>query len=703
MSGPAAPLVLEGLGCGALRLVPEVVAEGAVALTLEHGLDARGVWVRGELEALDAVTLRAINFELNDLSVNYNSRFFRHGLTSWTPSASFPAHAPPGRPWSGSFAVANHPVDSAWWRRRRAMISHGFGLLGDSDAGLLVGHSRAEVGLSEIVLIPEEGPRLFASLDYGGKRLARGERLALEPLRLAWGAPHALLDAFVEEVAEGEPATARLAAAPAPVGWCSWYHFYTRVRHEDVVRNAAALRALPQLGVGLVQLDDGYQTAVGDWRSMNHKFERGLGPLARDVAAMGFQAGLWTAPFMAGRRSQLYRQHPDWILRRPDGPPVDCGVNPAWRDRLVGLDLSHPAALDWLRDLFSGLAADGYDFFKLDFLYAALRHAARHDPAQSPVQSYRAGLRAIREAVGEGRFLLGCGAPLLPSVGLVDGMRVSADVRESWGPGLIGWVGQDCGAASLLESARNNLTRAPFHRRWWLNDPDCLLVRDQNTALKLHEVRLLVTVAGMSGGLGLVSDDMAAVPEDRRALLSFVLPPTPLRPRTPDLFERPFPERFELNGADRRLVALINWGPSEAVRALPAAEVWRFDAWKGCPLPDGPVLVPSHGVAACWETPRSAHPRLVGTSAHLTAPVDGRLTDTWGGGALTLACALSLDVAPRLWIALPAGFAMDALPEGLRLVARWEEGVVLEGPVGAPWRRTLRFVAEPVDQAVPKT
>ena len=282
-------------------------------------------------------------------------------------------------------------------------------------------------------------------------------------------------------------------------------------------------------------------------------------------------------------------------------------------------------------------------------------------------------------------------------------MRVSADVRESWGPGLIGWVGQDCGAASLLESARNNLTRAPFHRRWWLNDPDCLLVRDQNTALNLDEVRLLVTVAGLTGGLGLISDDMAAVPEDRRELLSFVLPPTPLRPRTPDLFERPFPERFELDGADRRLVAQINWGSSQARRTLPIAQVWRFDAWKSRLMPDGPLLVPSHGVAVYWETPRGAHPRLVGTTAHLTAPVDGRLSDAWEGGALTLRCGMTLDKPPRLWIFVPTGWTLGAPPEGITQVGRWAEGVVLECPAGAPWERILTFTGEGADQVFPKT
>jgi len=44
----------------------------------------------------------------------------------------------------------------------------------------------------------------------------------------------------------------------------------------------------------------------------------------------------------------------------------------------------------------------------------------------TPIQAYREGLNVIRKAVGKS-FILGCGAPLLPSAGLVDGMRIGED------------------------------------------------------------------------------------------------------------------------------------------------------------------------------------------------------------------------------------------------------------------------------------
>ena len=50
-----------------------------------------------------------------------------------------------------------------------------------------------------------------------------------------------------------------------------------------------------------------------------------------------------------------------------------------------------------------------------------------------PITAYREGLEVIRDAAGDA-YLLGCGAPILPSVGLLDAMRVSPDTAPEWEP-----------------------------------------------------------------------------------------------------------------------------------------------------------------------------------------------------------------------------------------------------------------------------
>jgi hypothetical protein len=41
-------------------------------------------------------------------------------------------------------------------------------------------------------------------------------------------------------------------------------------------------------------------------------------------------------------------------------------------------------------------------------------------------------MAVIRDAAGSDAYLLGCGAPIIPSVGHVDAMRVSNDIAPHW-------------------------------------------------------------------------------------------------------------------------------------------------------------------------------------------------------------------------------------------------------------------------------
>ncbi len=226
----------------------------------------------------------------------------------------------------------------------------------------------------------------------------------------------------------------------------------------------------------------------------------------------------------------------------------------------------------------------GFDYVKIDFIYAGAVDGIRHDPELTRAQAYRRGLEAVREAVGE-RFILGCGNPMGPSVGLVDGSRVSPDVMPYWLP-----VGRSPDSArsrmsepSALNAIRNSINRWWMHGRLWQNDPDCLLARDSETALTPDEARALATVIAMSGGMVLDSDDLTRLSEERRDWLSMLLPPYG-KPALPlDLFETDPPRTLELDCGTHRILGVFNWGdePVKARVPLPAEPSHLFDAWVG--------------------------------------------------------------------------------------------------------------------------
>ncbi len=162
----------------------------------------------------------------------------------------------------------------------------------------------------------------------------------------------------------------------------------------------------------------------------------------------------------------------------------------------------------------------GIDFFKIDFGYAGAMDGPRADPGSSGVAAYRAALRLIREAIGPDSYLLGCGAPILPSVGLVDAMRVSPDIAHHVRP-----PEGDLSEPSQQAAVQNGRARAWQHGRFWVNDPDCLIAApgvEARADWAAHVERY--------GGLRASSDRLSALDEWGLAATRRLVVPVPATP-----------------------------------------------------------------------------------------------------------------------------------------------------------------------------
>jgi alpha-galactosidase len=355
-------------------------------------------------------------------------------------------------------------------------------------------------GSSHLGVVRCRPGRLEAVALLDGAELRPGEQRQLEPLWIAAGAPARLYRTWLDLWAEHDHARA---AGRSALGWCSWYQYQAGVLPSDVDRN------LPQLaahGFQVAQIDDGFQARVGDWLDPRPGWEGGLVGLAQAAATAGLTPGIWTAPFLAVAASHLEQRHPDWLVRDPDGDPLRVAWNPSWGGWAHALDTTRPRVLAHLRHLFAQLRGLGYRYFKVDFCYAA-GVAGQRQRAVTRAEALRSGLAAIRAGIGEDSFLLASGCPLGPAVGLVDAMRVSPDTGPVWGRGEGDRLQFPEPAPGLRFAAEASLLRAPMHRRLWINDPDCLLVRPFDTALTAAERTIGAALVAGTGGLMTVSDD----------------------------------------------------------------------------------------------------------------------------------------------------------------------------------------------------
>lgn len=460
--------------------------------------------------------------------------------------------------------------------------------------------------------------------DVDGLQLAPGESITLPPVALREGHdPLALVEQYADAVA-----TRMRARVPAtvPTGWCSWYYFYDRVTEADVLANLEAM-VRERHPADVVQIDDGYQSATGDWLTPNEKFPSGMAALASRIRNAGYRPGLWLAPFVLHESSAALRDHPGMVLRTHDG---DILFVETWLGRCAVLDCTNPEAEAWLRNVIRTVVREwGYTYLKLDACSYAARPASLvryHRPGTTALANLRRGLEIIRDESGDDTFLLGCTCHFGPAIGLVDAMRVGPDVKETWEAGP---------NPSVRHAMRLALQRNWMHRRWWINDPDCLIVRDTDTELTPAEVRFLATAIALTGGMVVASDDLPRLPSERRELALALFPPSGVAARPIEPGDGPVPRAWRADlGEGRSLVGILNWSDHPVwvtwTELLRPGEV-GFDIWNRRTLPMGDIRLEPHE-GTLWQVYAPARtPRLVGDSGHITSaglyqrPVSGRL------------------------------------------------------------------------------
>lgn len=423
------------------------------------------------------------------------ARVFEHGWQSWSPSGWYPLTGRPPRP-----TAPNHHV-MAYRPGTEQQHFQGEGLLavatGLDDAVHLISATSPELVPS--IRCEVRGDRLVISAD-GEVRLT-GSVLANPNQALAdWA------DTFADGYQGGRPGAVRVFGP----SWCSWYAYWGKVTERDVMTDVRQFDQ-HQLSVDLVLLDEGYQAEIGDWLTPRDDFGSTV-RLASDIRSGGRRAGIWVAPFVVGSKSEIARLHPEWLV-----PGVTAGTN--WGQDLLILDVTHPGAARHLQDVFTELCRQGYDHYKLDFIYAGAIEGRRHAQLDG-IAAYRLGMELIREAVGPNRILHGCGAPILPSLGLVDCMRISPDTDPLVDPpsGDISQPGQR-GARST------SVAREFLHGRWWANDPDCLIVQPDIQARETW-----ATHVENAPGLRMSSDPIAALDQWGLDRTRELLTPSSARP-----------------------------------------------------------------------------------------------------------------------------------------------------------------------------
>jgi alpha-galactosidase len=439
-----------------------------------------------------------------------------------------------------------------------ATVATGMIALGDST---VLAFSSCRRFLGRSYLRPQS---IDVVLDMENLILGPGETWELEEFFHGTGSPRArLLEKLATQINQNHKP---LAFAKPPTGWCSWYCFGPRVTAKQVLDNLDVIsKDVPALRY--VQIDDGYQPAMGDWLETGNAFGGDIQGVLKEIRKRGFEPAIWVAPFIAEAGSHVFQQHPEWFMKGSDGKPLsaDKVTFQGWRrPPWYALDGTHPEAQEHLEKLFRTMRNEwGCTYFKLDANFWGAMHSARlHDPKATRIEAYRRGMQAILRGSGDG-FILGCNHPIWPSFGLIHGSRSSADINRRW--------------TTFVRIARQNLCRNWQNGRLWWNDPDAVVLTGD---LPENEFIFHATSAYASGGMVLSGDDLTKIPAARLAMLKKLLPPTGVAAEFED-----GTLRIGWIRGSRNKLCVFNWSdqPATISARLPRASRLR-DFWSGADL-----------------------------------------------------------------------------------------------------------------------
>lgn len=171
--------------------------------------------------------------------------------------------------------------------------------------------------------------------------------------------------------------------------WEATYFDFTENRLLKIAEKAK------ESGIELFVLDDGWfggrsseHAGLGDWAANLERLPEGIAGIAEKISQMGMKFGLWFEPEMVNSDSDLFREHPDWILAAPQRHPSHG------RFQYV-LDFSRKEVVDRIYEMMAKILSEA----KVSYV--------KWDMNRSITECYSAALPADRQGEVYHRYILG--------------------------------------------------------------------------------------------------------------------------------------------------------------------------------------------------------------------------------------------------------------------------------------------------------
>lgn len=457
----------------------------------------------GNLDFKREITILDYHVELEGI-YNKDSKIYLNGWQTWTESREFSIDEIPQKLSSIANFLLKTYGDYTFTDYKNSFNSWSYSYTRLNDEYTLYGALKERDGFLRISHYPQQ-KKIKIVKDATGLTKKEGS------LSLAFGvfqgAESLVFDRYFSYLGFPIKEQSRV------IGWTSWYNYYTNISEEIIMSNLKAFRD-KEIPIEIFQIDDGYQRHVGDWLDIKDNFPNGMKYIADNIKDSGYKAGLWLAPFVCTKRSNIYKKHYNWVAKDKLGNPIKAGFTPLWGGYFYLLDFYNEDFRKYLRTVFSTVFDKWqFDMVKLDFLYAIT--LLKHQGKTKGEMMFEA-MDFLRELAGD-KLILGCGVPLTAAYGITDFCRIGCDVGLSWEDKLLKLVNYR-ERVSTINSLVSTVGRRHLNKRVFLNDPDVFILREKNQKMSIGERKVLLYLNMLLGGLIFTSDHIGEYSDEEMSL-----------------------------------------------------------------------------------------------------------------------------------------------------------------------------------------
>ncbi len=470
--------------------------------------DIFSVYVR----ARDKITIQKLSAEF-EYQYDENEKIFLNGYQSWTDSREHSIHGKMRGISHIPCAISEKYAFSQYGDYNFAEYGdnmHGwsYGYIRNGGQYCFIGSLSEMTGFTQIITQVSRNTVIIKK-DCSGLDIS-GEWCALNMV-IRSGSEKEVFDRYFSAL------DVKMRSEVKPIfGYTSWYDHYQDISEKTIIEDLKGINAL-SCKADVFQIDDGWQTAVGDWLKVDsRKFPNGMKKIAETISEAGQIPGIWLSPFICEESSDIFRNNKHWLISTENGDFVRGGSN--WSG-FYPLDINNPEVREYIRFVIETIINDwGYNLLKLDFLYAACI-VPRKDKTRGQLMAE--AMDFLRECAGNA-LILACGVPLASAFGKADYCRIGCDVSLDW---------NDKPHMRLMHreriSTRNSILNTVFRRqldgRVFYNDPDVFLLRSYNNSLTVKQKKCLAEVNALMGSVMFTSDNLYDYGNDEIKELSKIL------------------------------------------------------------------------------------------------------------------------------------------------------------------------------------